>query len=150
MLVVCEAVSHGAVGKGEHLHSQDSGVHCTVYRYCGYGDAGRHLNNGKQSIEPVEHSFDGYADDGEGGVGGNDTGQGGSHTGSGNDHLDATLLCRGGKLLHFGRCTVSREGVDFKGDFHFVEELCSFVHNGEVAGATHDNAYDRSHVRGGF
>lgn len=106
----------------------------------------RHLDDGVESVYAVEHgTLDGYADDGQGGVGGNDTRQGGSHSCGGDDDLDAPLAGIFGKLFYGLGRAVGRECVDFKWNVEVIEQLGGLLHNGEVGRAAHDDAYDWSH-----
>ena len=41
---------------------------------------------------------------------------------------------------------MSREGIDFKRYLHLVKQFAGFLHNGQITGATHDNAYNRFHI----
>jgi hypothetical protein len=34
-----------------------------------------------------------------------------------------------------------REGIDFKRYLHVVQQLAGFLHDGQVTGAAHDDAY---------
>jgi hypothetical protein len=36
---------------------------------------------------------------------------------------------------------MGREGIDFKWHLQIVEQLAGFLHNGQVTGAAHDDAY---------
>ena len=92
-----------------------------------------------------EHTLDGHTNDGQRGRSGYHTRQGSRHTGTGDDDTKAAALSTGGKGLNLGRSAVSREGVHFKRHLHLFEQTRSLFHNGQVAGAAHDNAYEGFH-----
>ena len=141
-----KTLGKGLVAEGEHLAGQKGGVLCAIDTDGGHGDARRHLDDAEQGVETVQHALDGYTDDRQGGLCSNDTRQSGSHTGSSDDDTDATTSGLVGKLLHSLRCAVCRQGVHLEGYLQLVELLTGFLHDGQVAGAAHDNANDRVHI----
>ncbi len=141
-----QTLGQGLVAEGEHLTGQEGCVLCAVDADGGHGDARRHLNDAEQSVKTVQHAFDGHADDGQGGLCGDDARQCGGHSCGGNDDADAASGSSSSKLLHGLRRAVSRQRVHLKRHLQLVELLAGFLHDGQVAGAAHDNADNRFHI----
>ena len=145
-LVVSILLGEVGVAEREDGDSEDSCIFSGIDSYCGDGYARGHLDDGEHSVESIKHTLDGDADDRQGGMGSDDTGQCGRHAGAGEYDLDAASLGFAGEGCDFVWSTVGGERVDLKGDIHRVEQLSSLLHDREVAGAAHDDAYERFHI----
>ena len=100
-------------------------------------------------LDPILYFFGASADtlpyDRKGGVGCNDSRQCGSHSGSCNDDFEAASGSFFRKFLHFSRSAVSRQGVHFKRDLHFIEQFGGLFHDGKVGSTAHNDTYNWFH-----
>ena len=130
------------------MHGEDGGVLSAVDGHGGHGDSRGHLEDGEGGVKAFEGAaLDGYADDGQGCLGGDDTRQGGGHAGTGNDDTYAAGGGIAGEVGDLGGGAVGRKGVDFEGDFHLLKEFAGFLHDGEVGGGAHDDADLWFHIK---
>ena len=114
-LIISELFSQLGLAEGKHLHCQQACIVCRANANGGHGDSRRHLDNGKQTVQPIHKGgLDGQADHRHDGLSRQNTAQMGCLTSRSDNHAKAVFLGVLGKLLGLGRSTVGGEDPRLK------------------------------------
>ena len=130
------------IGDGQDLGCEQRGVHGSVDRHRGDGDAGGHLYGGQQRVQAVERgALDRDADHGQRGVRRDRAGEVGGFSGGADQYAEAVFPRRNRKGARLLRRPVRRENVHLSGHTETFQRLDGFFNDGQVAVTAHDNSY---------